>query len=296
MLRTQVSQFAWRTDIEASDLLTEDHPARYPNAYRLTFSDKEKLGITLVQLTKPYIREDVYRPGGQLLAVLLKKVIDDDLCNDAFKLLKTVNGDPKNRPGIIGEKARQHGVRADGLVSPRIRVPDAVIEKFGGKADMLAHYRYRSGECDITSWTRQKPQIYLGVRPFIAKVDEIYRACLPAQHAKQMEYVNQIPEKRRIPGTAFTTLYALKNAPTATHVDNFDYPKGFGCMASLGNFRGGWLCFPRFRIAIDYQPGDVVLADVHQLHANFPIYEGDLRVACVFFCRKEQHKCGGANG
>jgi len=72
--RTQINQFAWRTDIEHRDLLNEDHPARRPDAYRLKFDDQEKLGIKLVQLHKPYIREDIDTPSG-LLAVLLKKVI-----------------------------------------------------------------------------------------------------------------------------------------------------------------------------------------------------------------------------
>jgi len=292
MRRTQVSQFAWRTDIDHTDLLTEDHPARYDKGYRLAFEDQQKLGITLVQLGEPFIREDIYR-GGVLLAVLLKRVIPESLCNATFELLKTVNGDPKNRPGIIGEKARQHGVRADGKLSPRIRVSEAVIEEFGGKADLLGYYRYTHPRayCDVTNWTKRKLALYKQVRPFIAKVDEVYRTFLPEEHRRQMEYVDTIPEQWRIPDTAFTTLYVLKNAPTATHTDTFDYKGGFGCMASLGDFKGGWLCFPRFRIAVDYRPGDVLLADVHQVHANFPIYENDLRVSCVFFCRAGQAKC-----
>jgi hypothetical protein len=289
--RTQVSQFAWRTDLDKDDLLTVEHPAR-KEGYHLVFDDKEKLGIHFLSLSKPYIREDVYRPGGQLLAVLLKDVIPKEICDEAFRFLQTVNGDPKNRPGIIGENARQQGVRvSDGKLSPRVRVAQAVIDEYGGKADMLGYYRSRFGGCDITSWTNQKPKVYLGVRPFIQKVDEIYRTFLPTEHAGQMAYVNQIPAKWRIPNTAFTTLYVLKNAPTATHTDDFDYKGGFGCMASLGEFKGGAFCFPRFRVAINYQPGDLILADVHQLHGNFPIYEGDLRVACVFFCREGQAKC-----
>lgn len=181
-------------------------------------------------------------------------------------------------------------------MSARRSVPTVITEKFGGRADMLGYYRYRNPKpgvrkCEVTGWTRRNLGGYKAVLPFIKAVDEIYNTALPAARAKQMEYVNTIPARWRIGQTAFTTLYALKNAPTATHTDDFDYPEGFGVMTSLGRFRGGWLCFPRFRLAIDYQPGDLVLADVHQLHANFPIYEEDFRVACVFFCRKGQHEC-----
>ena len=181
---------------------------------------------------------------------------------------------------------------ADGKLSPRVRVPKIVSKKYGGKADMLGYYRYsHPAKCDATSWTKRKTGLYQATRPFIQHVNEVYKAFLPKQHATQMQYVDRIAESWKIPGTAFTTLYVLKNAPTATHTDTFDLREGFGCMASLGSFRGGWLCFPRYRVAIDYQPGDVVLADVHQVHANFPIHESDVRVACVFFCGAEQHRC-----
>ena len=171
MRRTQIGQWAFRTDIETADLLTEDHPARYADGYRLKFSDQQKLGIRLVQLGHPCMREEIYRPGGPLLAVLLKNVISDPIRNEAFELLKTVNGDPTNRPGIIGEKARQQGVRAtDGKLSPRLRVPGVVIKKYGGKADMIGYYRYRHpAKCDITNWTRRKPELYKAVRPFIRR-------------------------------------------------------------------------------------------------------------------------------
>jgi hypothetical protein len=142
----------------------------------------------------------------------------------------------------------------------------------------------------FTVWTLRKPELYTKVLRFVKEINDIYETHLPKEYAKQREYVDTIEEDYKIKGTAFTTLYVLKNAPTATHVDTFDYPEAFGVMATLGNFQGGEICFPRFRIAIDYQPGDLLLADVHQLHGNFPVLEGE-RVACVLFVRKGIHKC-----
>jgi 2OG-Fe(II) oxygenase superfamily/Domain of unknown function (DUF4326) len=284
-----------RVQIDSQDLLTMDHPAREPG-YALRRADRKLLDVKVLR-PKNVDYVEVYRPGGQLLAVLIKKCLDDDLVEDTHQLLRTVNGDPKNRPGIIGEKARQPEVRADGTLSERVGiVPRAVIKAYGGKADMLGHYHWTkppsagAAQCGPTAWTMRKPELYKQVLKFVKEIDGIYRAHLPNEYAKQMEYVDTIKDDFKIRDTAFTTLYVLKNAPTATHVDTFDYPGAFGVMATLGNFQGGEICFPRFRIAIDYQPGDLLLADVHQLHGNFPVLSGE-RVACVLFVRKGIHKC-----
>ena len=279
-----------RVNIKPEDELKIDHPARRPG-YALRFTDKEKLDIKLLQ-PKSNDPVFVYRPGGLLLAVLLKRVIDPEVIGRAYGILSKVNGDPSNRPGIIGEGARQYGIRKDDKLSQRTGVPKIVLKKYGGKTDMFGYYRYNSPfRCQPTAWTTKEPKLYAESLEFIHTVNETYRTYLPNEYKRQMEYVDAIPANLKIEGTAFTTLYVLKNAPTATHTDDFDYPKAFGVMASLGKFRGGWLCFPRWRVAIDYQPGDLLLADVHQLHGNFPIYKGDKRVACIFFVRKGQHEC-----
>jgi hypothetical protein len=95
--------------------------------------------------------------------------------------------------------------------------------------------------------------------------------------------------------TAFTTLYVLKNAPTAVHTDTADAKGTFGCMASLGDFEGNELVFPKFRIGVDYRPGDVILADVHEFHTNLPLMPGGERVSCVFFVREGMHECPALN-
>lgn len=284
-----------RVLLSPEDLLTKEHAAREPG-YALRCADKELLDIKVLSPKhEEYV--EIYRPGGVLLAVLIKNCLDEKLIADTYRLLRTVNGDPYNRPGIIGENARQAVIKQDGTLSQREgQVPKAVMEAYGGKADMLGHYRWKipprpgAAQCGPTAWTLRKPDLYTKVLKFVKEINDIYKSHLPNEYEKQMEYVDTIAEDFKIKGTAFTTLYALKNAPTATHMDTFDYPGAFGVMATLGNFQGGEICFPRFRIAIDYQPGDLLLADVHQLHGNFPVLAGE-RVACVLFVRKGIHTC-----
>src|SRR5258708_5166286 len=263
-----------RVQLSPEDLLTKEHPAR-ELGYALRCADKEVLDVKVLSPKREQYVE-VYRPGGTLLAVLIKECLDPKLIADTYRLLRTVNGDPYNRPGIIGEDARQAVVKQDGTLSQREgQVPKAVMKAYGGKADMLGHYRWMNpprpgaAKCGPTAWTLRKPELYTNVLKFVKEINDIYKTHLPIEYAKQKEYVDTIDEGFKIKDTAFTTLYVLKNAPTATHVDTFDYPGAFGVMATLGNFTGGDICFPRFRIAAEYQPRDLLLAEVPQWHGNF---------------------------
>jgi hypothetical protein len=138
----------------------------------------------------------------------------------------------------------------------------------------------------------KRSDIYVGALPFVHEIDRVYQTFLPQQYSRQMEYVRTVPEQWKIAGTAFTTLYVLRNCPTALHVDKLDLPESFGVMSTLGDFRGGEICFPKYRVAVDYRPGDVLLADVHELHGNFPVTSGE-RVSCVLFVRQGIHECPG---
>lgn len=177
---------------------------------------------------------------------------------------------------IIGSKLRLPTMRKDGSVSNFNMAPRAVVEAFGGNADLLGYYRYKNPapgvvECAPTAWTQGSnglSSVYEGCMDFIRKVDEVYRLWLQPEYERQRAVVEAVPDDRRIYDTAFTTLYVLKNAPTAVHTDDFDAEGTFGCMASLGDFAGNALVWPKYRIGVDYRPGDVLLGDVHECHGN----------------------------
>jgi hypothetical protein len=278
--------------LEESRILND--PAYLTVGARLFTTDVEKLGIHIA--TKDC---RVEKPDGSLLFRLVKNVIPEDVWRPAYQLLRTVSGDLSNRPNIIGSNLRLPTIRKDGSLSNFNIAPKAVVDKFGGSADLLGYYRYKNPapgvvDCAPTAWTQGKngglSPVYSGCFDFIRKVDEVYRFMLKPEYERQKAVVDAVPPNFRILDTAFTTLYVLRNAPTAIHTDDFDAEGTFGCMATLGNWEGNALVFPKYRLGCDYRPGDVILADVHELHGNLPLLSGE-RVACVFFVRTGMDQC-----
>jgi hypothetical protein len=258
-------------------------------------TDVAKFGI---KITTKECR--VEKPNGDLLFRLVKDVIPENVWRPAFNLLRTVSGSLANRPNIIGANLRLPQFKKNGQLSNFNVASPAIANKFGGSSDLLGFYRYKNPapgvvDCAPTAWTSGKngglSPIYSGCFDFIRKVDEVYRTILPDEYKRQQQIVGKVPKNFRILDTAFTTLYVLKNAPTAIHTDDFDAKGTFGCMASLGDdWEGNALVFPQYRIGCDYRPGDVILADVHEWHTNLPLLSGE-RVSCVFFIREGMHEC-----
>lgn len=287
-----------RVNTKENELLS-DAEVKNLMGHVLLSEERERLVLHEVRADEDGMAE-VYKPNGSLLLRLIKDCLPEKLCDETWQYLRTVKGSPANRPGILDKKARVPERRKDGTVSQHngARALISKLRKMGfqvGDADMLGKFRGKNQrthryECRRTGWTLSKPKLYEGVLDFIHEVNDLYAEHAPAEFDRQMKYVKTIPDHWKIRGTAFTTLYVIKDNPTACHTDEFDIEDGFGVMATLGAFSGGELCFPKFRVLADYRPGDVILADVHELHGNFPQLDGE-RVACVFFCRTDQHKC-----
>ena len=71
-------------------------------------------------------------------------------------------------------------------------------------------------------------------------------------------------------------------------------------MCCLGDFEGCDLVFPRYRTAVRYREGDVLLANVHEIHGNTPLLNPDgtvprgrqpERLVCVFYYREHMDQC-----
>jgi hypothetical protein len=290
--------------IPESSLLPDSHPI-LDVGQRLYTTDVANLGLSIVSKQGGKFRQGaddilrVEKPNRDPLFVLIKNAIEESVWRPAYDILRTVSGSLANRPDVIGQQLRLPQFKKNGELGNYNAASPAITDAFGGNADLLGYYRYKNPapgrvDCAPTAWTTGKANVLLGCVEFIRKVDEVYRTFLEPEYARQMDVVKKVPQNWRLFDTAFTTLYVLKNAPTAVHKDTADAFGTFGCMASLGDFEGNELVFPKYRIGVDYRPGDVILADVHEFHTNLPLLSGE-RVSCVFFVREGMDACPVGN-
>lgn len=151
-------------------------------------------------------------------------------------------------------------------------------------------------QCRTTAYTRKHVEGWVAALPFVQAVDGVFRRTSPDRYEAQMAVVRKTPAYFVIPGTAFTTVTVNRNFQTAVHTDAGDLSEGLGVMSVLDErqYEGGYLVFPRYRVAIDMRRRDVLLADVHEYHGNTPIvgieseYE---RISTVFYYRSGMRHC-----
>lgn len=160
--------------------------------------------------------------------------------------------------------------------------------------------------CRITMYSGALPEELEAMSLLAAAVGDIFRQSYvnlewDAQFAKAtntpMPFMIRTPEGR----TPFTTITCNNRWRTAAHVDKGDLKEGFGVLCCLGDFKGCELVFPRYRTAVRYEEGDVLLANVHQVHGNTPLLtpEGNVplpgrepeRLVCVFYYQETMDEC-----
>ena len=153
--------------------------------------------------------------------------------------------------------------------------------------------------CRLTAFNLNHPTMFRAVLPFIRAVDGHFKATMPERYSAQQSVVEQTHADFHISGTSFTTVTVNKNFRTAVHKDEGDLRAGFGVMSVLrrGTYEGCFLCFPKYRVAVDMKSGAVLLADVHEWHGNTPLVGTDgnyERISLVFYYREKMRECGSA--
>jgi hypothetical protein len=211
------------------------------------------------------------KPDGQPLYILLKNVVPNNLCQSAYPVALRA----ADKSVIGGSRADAAGMRLelktrkDGEKSNRRAVPRAphLEGAMSGNLGSLAN-----DTCRKTALTGQHWELFKAMLKFARLVDSVFRKYIPQRYAVQAEAASRIDQQFVIPGTAFTTMTVNKNFRTAVHRDKNDLKSGFGALSMLtaGKFKGGELAFPRYRVAVDFRMGDVLLADLHEPHANLP--------------------------
>jgi hypothetical protein len=229
---------------------------------------------------------DVYRPDGTPLLVFRRGVLPFLICQRAYGPLIEAAVPSYNRGDAAG--GRYHRTKKDGTLSNTLG-SDPVL------SGIIGHYD--EPRCRVTEYTASQVREWHSILPFIRAVNDVFERELPDRYNAQMRAVRKTHPRYIIPGTAFTTVTVNRNWRTHVHKDKGDLAAGFGVMSVIeaGDYEGGLLVFPKWRVAVDMRTQDALLADVHEYHANTPIVgvEGGYeRISTVMYYRTGMLRCG----
>lgn len=217
--------------------------------------------VDTVLLGPTMMRDERGNPLAVYLPGVLKKVIRDTGVYDILHPLKSRM--TNNRGMASGTKRfRRGGEDNEGARSDSLPVASMII----GSIDPGGVYGY----CRTTEWTGANMPEWEKLTPFFQVISGQFAEHVPDLFSAQMEYVRKTDPAWIVPGTPFTTITVNNSYSTGVHKDVGDLDVGFSCLAVLrrGEYEGGLLTFPRYRVGVDMQDGDLLLMNAHQWHGN----------------------------
>jgi hypothetical protein len=174
----------------------------------------------------------------------------------------------------------------DGRISKRARSNSVSSQSIGGFDKSPMH------PCRLTHFTKNNLKAYETIFPLCKYVSDEYFSYAPDKWILQYEKYKRCPQEFVIPDTNFSTLTINCDFRTACHVDRGDCKDGLTCFTvkKIGEYFGGELCFPEYRIAVNIEQGDFLLFNPHEPHSNNPIV-GSGRMSFVLYLREKMDQC-----
>jgi hypothetical protein len=150
-----------------------------------------------------------------------------------------------------------------------------------------------------TSYTEQQPEKFAMAFPFLQTLSRGFKELLPWRYENQMNAAAKMDPRFLVPETPFTTITVNKTFRTAAHYDAGDLNEGLSNLLVLsnnGNYSGGMLVAPEYRVAVNVRPGDLLLINNHEvMHGNTPLEMHDdeaERVSLVCYFREKMLELG----
>lgn len=242
----------------------------------------------------------VRKPDGSLLLVYRRGALNSDTLASSYDILHELRKHESNNRGLAGGTPR-HKLFKDAKWSYAENRPSTIIGSF----DSNPPRRY----CRLTAWSGKELDKFSNLFPLFEDIGEHFKNNVPDRWENQMKQVQQTHPDWVIANTPFTTITVNNSYPTGVHTDKGDLDEGFSTLAVMryGNYTGGNLVFPEFRVAVDMQHGDLLLMDAHEWHGNTmlmcqvcdaPMNKGwheacgTERISVVSYFRTKMTECG----
>jgi len=143
----------------------------------------------------------------------------------------------------------------------------------------------------VCAYNDKNPEKFKLAFPYLNKLNDQFRELLPVRWGNQRREADKLDKRFLVDETVFTTLTVNHNWRTACHRDAGDLHEGFSNICGITGPEGkGWkgaeFLLPEYRIAIDLQPGDMLLVNNHGgIHGNDALLGDDndrLTLVCYF--------------
>jgi len=220
-----------------------------------------------------------HKPDGGFLCLWLPKVVPVGLRQEALKVLKHKEIAP---PGTAARRDTASGHGADP------KAGSSILGSFDRDG--------RHHPCaEKAAFNRKHPRLFKRLVPYVERVDQLYAANLEEIYNSQHLAALATWPEWLIGDTVFTTIQVNKGFRTYVHKDGNNLYGSVAPMTCFTNAIGGELIFPKYRVAVPYSNGDVLLANVHEWHGNAPFRsdpEKCVRTSCVFYFRARMVQCG----
>jgi hypothetical protein len=243
----------------------------------------------------------VNMPDGRPLCCYLPGVLKDVMDEvDAYQILHPLHVMMTNNRGMASGSKRIPRGEGGGTRSDAMSVSSPWL----GSVDPSGVYLY----CRMTEWTGGHLPEWQSLAPMFRVISRHFEERVTERFNTQMDWVRKTQDDWVVPGTPFTSITVNNSWPTGVHKDQGDLEEGFSTLACIrrGDYEGGVLVLPQYRVGVDLQDGDLLLMDAHQWHGNtrmtcacgeriqnkFCSYCGAERISIVSYYRTRMAECG----
>jgi hypothetical protein len=167
---------------------------------------------------------------------------------------------------------------------------------------------YPFNYCRSTALTNDHLAEFQDSLPMIRSAGDLFAEHMPERYAAQLAVCSATKQDYVIPSTPFTTVTINRDVTAVYHKDSGDLKAGFGVIATTWASKvddrwrvvaepsadGGYLVFPKYRLAVKVRTQDLLLCDVHECHGVTKItgIPGEwARLSFVFYCRERIVAC-----
>lgn len=249
---------------------------------------------------------EVRGPRGDLLLKYLPGAMDDVVTQDVHDILYEVSEGSTDNRGMASGYPRKP-TKANTTRSRTPHINSVIVGAFDRQPPRM--------RCRLTAWSGKEVDKWRGLFPLFQGVNDYFKEAVPDRYAAQQGFAARTHPDWRIADTVFTTVTVNRSYPTGVHTDSGDLDEGFSTLVVLrkGDYSGGILTFPEYRVGVDMQHGDLLLMDAHQWHGNTPmtcnvcgqpmgsldLYPdhtpcGTERISVVSYYRTRMAECGSA--